>query len=89
VSPFERPDTTLLVRQRLAENAEDVDALFALAAIQAREGRLSEGLTILDHVLRLDPRYPGAWRFKATLHRMNGQSDAERSARERAENVEP
>ena len=86
---FERPDTAILVRQRLAENAQDVDALFVLAAIQAREGRVSEGLTILDHVLRIDPTYPGAWRFKATLHRMNGERDAERSAQERAEDAEP
>jgi Flp pilus assembly protein TadD len=71
--------------KRLAENAEDADALFVLAAIQAREGRVSEGLTILDRVLRLDPTYPGAWMFKAVLHRMNGESDAERSARERAD----
>src|SRR5688572_15865973 len=59
LSQFERPDTAGLVRRRLAENAQDVDALFVLAAIQARAGRLAEGLTILDHVLRLDPTYPG------------------------------
>ena len=85
LSQFERPDTAGLVRRRLAENAQDVDALFVLAAIQARAGRLAEGLTILDHVLRLDPTYPGAWRFKALLHRMKGEDDAERAARERAE----
>lgn len=85
---FERPDTVGLVMQRLGENAKDVDALFVLAAIQAREGRVSEGLTVLDHVLRLDPTYPGAWMFKAVLHRMNGESDAERSAREKAEDAE-
>lgn len=82
---FDRPDTVVLVMQRLAENAEDVDALFVLAAIQAREGRVSEGLTILNHVLHLDPTYPGAWMFKAVLHRMNGESAAERSARDEAE----
>lgn len=84
----ERPNTVVLVMQRLAENAEDVDALFVLAAIQAREGRVAEGLTILDHVLRLDPTYPGGRMFKAVLHRMNGESDAERSAREKAEDAE-
>jgi len=88
VTHFERPDTVGLVMQRLAENAKDVDALFVLAAIQAREGRVSEGLTVLDHVLRLDPTYPGAWMFKAVLHRMNGENDAERSAREKAEDAE-
>ena len=88
VAYVERPDSSILVRQRLAENPLDVDALFVLAAIQAKEGRVSEGLTILDHVLRLDPRYPGAWMFKATLHRMAGEDEAERSARKKAEAAE-
>src|SRR2546428_343046 len=57
---IERPDTASLVRQRLMANADDVDALFVLAALRAQEGYLEEGLTILDHVLRIDPRYPGA-----------------------------
>lgn len=81
----ERPEMVGLVMQRLADNPADVDALFVLAAIEARDGRLTEGITTLDHVLRLDPTYPGAWMFKAVLHRMNGDSDASRSARERAE----
>jgi hypothetical protein len=84
----ERPDTAGLVRRRLAENQDDVDALFTFAAMEAQEGRLAEGLTVLDHVLRLDPAYPGAWRFKATLHRMNGEGQAERAARERAEGAD-
>lgn len=85
---IERPDTSVLVRQRLAENADDVDALFAFAAVEAREGRLAEGLSILDRVLRLDPGYPGGWRFKATLHRMNGDAEAERVARDTADGFE-
>jgi hypothetical protein len=84
----ERPDTAVLVMQRLAENADDVDALFVFAAMEAKEGRVTEGLTILDHVLRLAPAYPGGWRFKATLHRMNGDDNSERAARERAEGSE-
>lgn len=87
--PFEKPDTVMIVRQRLLENANDVDALFVLAALHARDGQLDQGLTILEQVLVLNPMYPGAWRFKATLHRMRGQPDAERSARGRAEAVEP
>ena len=89
MSAFTRPDTTLIVRQRLSENAEDTDALFVLAAIEARDGNVSGGLTLIDHVLHLDPKYPGAWRFKATLHRMQGEGEAERSAWERAEDSEP
>lgn len=69
-------------------NADDVDALFVLAALRAQEGYLEEGLMILDRVLRIDPRYPGAWRFKAKLHGMQGEAVAEASARKRAEDME-
>src|SRR6266571_8930777 len=86
--PIERPDTASLVRQRLLANADDVDALFVLAALRVQDGYLEEGLTILDRVLRLDPRYPGAWRFKAKLHRMQGEAGAEQSARRHAEDTE-
>lgn len=41
-----------------------------MAALRARDGKVDEGLTILDRVLRIDPNYPGAWVFKATLLRM-------------------
>lgn len=85
---YERPDTATLVRQRLLANANDVDALFVLAALRAQEGYLEEGLKILDHVLRIDPRYPGVWRFKAKLHGMQGETAAEQSARARAEDTE-
>ena len=86
---FETPDTARVVRQRLAENAEDLDALFALAALSVQDGRVDEGITILNQVLHIDPKYPGAWRFKATLHRMQGEADAERSAEARAEDADP
>src|SRR2546428_12184936 len=89
VTVFLQPDTAVIVRQRLLENAEDIDALFVLAALHANDGDVAEGITVLNHVLRLDPAYPGAWRFKATLHRMRGENDAERSAWQRAEAVEP
>src|SRR5438445_4935012 len=89
MTAFVQPDTAVIVRQRLLENAEDIDALFVLAALHANDGDVAEGITVLNHVLRLDPAYPGAWRFKATLHRMRGENDAERSAWQRAEAVEP
>jgi hypothetical protein len=84
----ERPETAILVMQRLAENADDVDALFVLAAMEVQEGRVAEGLRILDYVLHLAPAYPGGWRFKATLHRMTGDVEAEEAAWERAEGSE-
>ncbi len=87
MTTYERPDTARLVRLRLLENADDVDALFVLAALRVQDGDVKAGLTILDHVLRVDPRYPGAWRFKAKLHRMQGETAAEQSAEQRAEDV--
>src|SRR5438309_7885419 len=89
MTAFAQPDTAVIVRQRLLENAEDVDALFVLAALHAHDGLVAEGITVLNHVLRLDPAYPGAWRFTATLHRMRGENDAARSAWQRAEAVGP
>src|SRR5438128_7177773 len=86
--PIESPDTASLVRQRLMANADGVDALFVLAALRAQDGYLEEGLTSLDHVLRIDPRYPGAGRFKAKLHGRQGEAAAEQSARRHAEETE-
>jgi hypothetical protein len=34
------------------------------------------------------PTYPGGWRFKATLHRMRGEDEAERSAWARSEDID-
>lgn len=86
---FERPDTDALVRERLRANEDDLDALFVLAVLHARDGQLAEGLTVLDRVLRIDPRYPGAWRFKAKLHRLRGERDEEERAIRIAEASEP
>src|SRR5438132_6096267 len=89
MTAFVQPNTAVIVRQRLLENAEDVDALFVLAALHAHDGLVAEGITVLDRVLRLDPAYPGAWRLKATLHRMSGGPEAGQSAEDRAECIEP
>lgn len=86
---FVRPDTALVVRQRLSENQDDTDALFVLAILRVQDGQVAEGITILDQVLRIDPSYPGGWRFKAKLHRMQGQGEAEESAERQAEVVDP
>ena len=88
MAKFKNPDTDALVRRRLSKDSDDLDALFVLAAIRVRGGKVAEWITILDHVLRIDPKYPGAWRFKATLHRMRGEHDAERSAEQKADEVE-
>lgn len=87
--PDGRPDTNLLVRERLSLDASDTDALFTLAALHVNDGRLDEGLHVLDRVLRLDPDYPGAWVFKAKVHRLRGEPDAAARASERAERSSP
>ena len=56
VAKFKNPDTAALVRRRLSKNSDDVDALFVLAAIRVRGGKVAEGITILNQVLRIDPK---------------------------------
>ena len=88
LSGFVRPDTAVLVKEALEKNQDDVDALFVLAALRVLAGKVGEGLSVLDRVLRIDPKYPGAWMFKAKLHNMQGEPEAELSARRRAEDAE-
>lgn len=83
-----RPETSLLVNEALKKDANDVDALFVLAALRAQDGHPDEGLTILDRVLRIDPDYPGAWFFKEKLHRMRGETRQAESARQQGEATE-
>ncbi len=87
-SPFQRPATSVLVNEALRKDANDVDALFVLAALRAQEGHSEEGLRILDRVLEMDPDYPGAWFFKEKLHRMRGETRQAESAREHGEATE-
>lgn len=84
-----RPPTDILVRERLQQDANDTDALFTLAALHVHAGRLDEGISVLDRVLRLDPRYPGAWIFKSKVHRMRGEGEAAATAWSRGEEMEP
>ncbi len=86
--PLRRPETSVLVNEALRKDANDVDALFVLAALRAQDGYPDEGLTILDRVLRIDPDYPGAWFFKEKLHRMRGEIRQAESARQRGEATE-
>src|SRR2546430_16755605 len=68
MTAFAQPDTAVIVRQRLLENAEDVDALFVLAALHAHDGLVADGITVLGQVLPLHPAYPWAMRFTVTAH---------------------
>jgi cytochrome c-type biogenesis protein CcmH/NrfG len=86
--PLRRPPTDVLVRDALAKDQDDVDALFVLAALRVQDGRSDEGLSILDRLLVLDPDYPGAWFFKEKVHRIRGETDQAESARRRGEACE-
>ncbi len=86
--PSGRPPTSVLVREALAKDRDDVDALFVLAALRVQAGRSDEGLSILDRVLVIDPDYPGAWFFKEKVHRMRGETDEAESARRQGEAME-
>ena len=76
------------MRDALAKDAHDVDALFVLAALRVQDGHSEDGLRILDEVLGLDPGYPGAWFFKERIHRMRGEARQAESARRQGEAVE-
>lgn len=86
--PMHRPPTSVLVDEALRKDANDLDALFVLAALRAQEGHAEEGLRILDRVLHLDPDYPGAWFFKEKLHRMRGETEQAETARAQGEATE-
>ncbi len=83
-----RPETSVLVNEALRRNGDDPDALFVLAALRVQDGHPEEGLKILDHVLVIDPDYPGAWFFKEKIHRMRGEAWAADSARRQGEAVD-
>ena len=83
-----RPETATLVRDALRRDADDPDALFVLAALRVQDGHPDEGLTILDRVLVIDPRYPGAWFFKEKLHRLRGETGPAETARRQGEAME-
>ncbi len=84
-----RPETSVLVQERLERDANDLDALFVLAAMRTQTGKVDEGLSILERVLVMDPSYPGAWFFKEKLHKMRGERTQAESAHVRGEAADP
>ena len=53
---------------RLRENPRDGDALFASAAFLAAQEKTREAVERLNELAKVDPAYPGLWRFKARLY---------------------
>jgi len=60
---------------RLRANPMDSDALFACAAYLASEHRMKEAIDLLNDLVKIAPRYPGLWRFRARLYQEMGDSD--------------
>src|SRR5213594_3502025 len=78
-----------IATERLKLNSGDADALFAMAAAQATLDDAKGGVQTLERLADLDPRYPGLWVLKTTLHARLGQADMARQSRLRAEVIEP
>lgn len=70
--PARHPDVSRLVADRLRRDPEDPDALFALAAVRATEGRFQESIDVLDRLVGINPRYPGVWRLKEKVYTLSG-----------------
>ncbi len=70
--------------RRIRENLRDADALFAAAAILGALGLWADAIVFLDALGKVNPRYPGLWRFKARLYRELGDGRMERLCLEAA-----
>lgn len=60
--------------ERLADDPEDLDALFAKATFLALRQEYDEAAHLLNDLTRLDPAYPGAWHLKAEVYRLMGDA---------------
>jgi predicted Zn-dependent protease len=61
-----------MCRERLDRNPQDLDAMFTLAAVMARQGNVELAIAMVEGLLAVNPEYPGGVRLLATLHRMLG-----------------
>lgn len=64
-----------MCRERLDRNPQDLDAMFTLAAIMARQGNVELAITMVEGLLAVNPQYPGGIRLLARLHKMIGDDD--------------
>ena len=65
-------------RERLQDDPQDLDALFAGAAWFARNEEFEKSIETLDIITKRDPFYPGVWMLKAKIYK---QLDNEKMAR--------
>jgi len=74
------PEASVYAREtarRLSVNPTDPDALFASAALLAANRRFDRAILMLNELGKMDPEYPGLWRFKARMYREAGNRSME------------
>ena len=64
-----------MCRERLDRNPQDLDAMFTLAAIMARQGNVELAIAMVEGLLAVNPQYPGGIRLLARLHKMIGDEE--------------
>ncbi|MFQ5907841.1 MAG: tetratricopeptide repeat protein [Thermoplasmata archaeon] len=76
------------IDNRLAADAEDVDALFAKATYLAMRKEYEKAIDLLDQVGAVKPDYPGLWIFKAKIYELMGNLKMAELSLERASQQE-
>lgn len=76
-----------LAQSRLAEDENDPDALFTLAAHLSVSGEHDDALVFLVRLTALNPRYPGLWWVKAKVFLEAGKPEAARASARMAREI--
>ncbi len=74
-----------MCRDKLDRNPHDLDAMFTLAAVMARQGNVELAIAMVEGLLAVNPDYPGGIRLLARLHKMIGDEDKWREYMQMAE----
>ncbi len=72
-----------LCEHTLRADPDNPDALFTKGVFLAKIREYRRALDCLDRVVEIDPRYPGIWRTKATIHVKLGETDLAEVCRRR------
>lgn len=80
-------DFVRALRDHLRDNENDLDALTALGLFLLSRGEAGKALGCFNRVSRIDPKYPGIWRFKAKA--FDALGDAKSAAQCRLRGSDP
>jgi cytochrome c-type biogenesis protein CcmH/NrfG len=69
------------LRVHLRANPKDHDALVALGLFMLSRGEAEKALECFNRVSKVDPKYPGIWRFKAKAFDALGDSESAKQCR--------